>query len=255
MAFRLKCLLFHLVFSILLAVGVSLLVYGIWYPPPFTRLSGGLNLVGMLLAIDIALGPLLTFVVAKATKPHRQLTMDLCIIGALQLGALAYGLHVLSQARPVAIVFEVDRFRMVAAVEVDTGGGALPTAETMGFPLFTGPRMYKAEKPRGVDEILNITALELQGRPFARLAHYWVTYSPTEAWNQGKSVSVLMAAHPSMGPAVGRMAESAGLMPENLRYLPIQSRTTSWLALVSSSNEDIIGVLPVDGFTLQEVDR
>ena len=40
------------------------------------------------------------------------------MIGALQIAALVYGLHTVYIARPVAMVFEVERFRLVTANDV-----------------------------------------------------------------------------------------------------------------------------------------
>ena len=40
------------------------------------------------------------------------------MIGVLQLAALVYGLHTVYIVRPVAMVFEVERFRLVTANDV-----------------------------------------------------------------------------------------------------------------------------------------
>lgn len=109
--FRLRYFLSHLLISVLVA-GISLfLIFGIWYPAPLHRALGVGELVILMLAIDVILGPLLTLVLAKEGK--KGLKMDLVLIGMVQLSALFYGLYTVNQGRPVAIAFDINRFEIV----------------------------------------------------------------------------------------------------------------------------------------------
>ena len=67
----------------------------------------------LVMSVDVVLGPVLTFAVFNRAKGVRHLRRDLAVIGVLQTAALAYGLHTVYIVRPVAMVFEVDRFRLV----------------------------------------------------------------------------------------------------------------------------------------------
>ena len=62
--------------------------------------------------------------------------VDLAVIGVLQIAALVYGLHTVFIARPVAMVFEVERMRLVVAndVAVDELPKALPTFRSLPRP-------------------------------------------------------------------------------------------------------------------------
>ena len=108
----------HLLFSVLVAVVVALWVFGVWYPAPFRDLSGGLHLFGILIAVDLVLGPLATTVVSKPGKSLREWRMDVALIVLLQFAALGYGVWTMYQARPVYLAFEIDRLRVVNAVDV-----------------------------------------------------------------------------------------------------------------------------------------
>lgn len=109
--FRFRYFLSHLLISVLVA-GISLfLIFGIWYPAPLHRALGVGELVILMLAIDVILGPLLTLVLAKEGK--KGLKMDLVLIGMVQLSALFYGLYTVNQGRPVAIAFDINRFEIV----------------------------------------------------------------------------------------------------------------------------------------------
>ena len=109
----------HLCISLVIAALAATLVFALWYPYPYRDLSGGRELFTMLVSIDVILGPLLTLAVFNLKKPRAQLVRDLAIIGLVQLLALGYGLWTVYQARPVHMVFEMDRFRVTHAADID----------------------------------------------------------------------------------------------------------------------------------------
>lgn len=82
---RLKASGIHLGVSLIVAALAALLVFGIWYPYPYREISGD---------------------------------RDLMVVALLQLSALGYGLWTVFVARPVHMVFEYDRFRVVHAIDV-----------------------------------------------------------------------------------------------------------------------------------------
>jgi hypothetical protein len=114
--YNLKAAGIHLAVCAVIAVLSIGLVYGLWYPAPLSAALGVSEIFLLLLAIDIALGPLLTLVVYKPYKSS--LKFDLTVIGIVQLAALAYGLHTVGAGRPAYIVFTKDRFDLVQAYEV-----------------------------------------------------------------------------------------------------------------------------------------
>ena len=109
----------HLCISLVIAALAATLVFALWYPYPYRDLSGGRELFTMLVSIDVILGPLLTLAVFNLKKPRAELVRDLAIIGLVQLLALGYGLWTVYQARPVHMVFEMDRFRVTHAADID----------------------------------------------------------------------------------------------------------------------------------------
>jgi hypothetical protein len=105
----------HLLCSLLIAALAGGLVFGLWYPFPYRELSGGRELFLLIIAVDVVCGPLLTLVLFNPTKPRGELWRDLGLVALIQLGALGYGLWTVWQARPLFLVQEVDRFKVVAA--------------------------------------------------------------------------------------------------------------------------------------------
>lgn len=111
MSKQLKFFLIHLGVSICLALMVISLVFLVWYPAPLAKAVGVTHIFLMMLAIDVTLGPILSFIVYKTEK--KKFLFDLSIIILVQLSALGYGVYSIAQGRPVWIVYEVDRFQLV----------------------------------------------------------------------------------------------------------------------------------------------
>lgn len=113
---RLKMTSLHILFSIVLLFIALLFVYGIWYPLPLDVAVGVTSIYLILLAVDLIIGPLLTFVIYKEDK--KKLKFDLTVIFILQLGAYIFGLYTLAQGRPVWQVFVVDDIELISPSDV-----------------------------------------------------------------------------------------------------------------------------------------
>ena len=110
----------HLIASALV-VGIFLsIVATVWYPPPLLHLQGAVPILVTLAVVDVCLGPLITLIIAGPRKPRPELTRDLSIIVFVQLTALAYGAWTVYSGRPAFLVFNADRFDVVAATEIET---------------------------------------------------------------------------------------------------------------------------------------
>ncbi len=110
--------LVHLAISCVIALISMAIVYLVWNPEPLYKATGITRIFLLMLAIDITLGPLLTFIVYK--KGKKTLKFDLAVIALLQISALIYGLYHVYEGRPVWIAYNVDRFDLVRANEIDT---------------------------------------------------------------------------------------------------------------------------------------
>jgi hypothetical protein len=245
---RMRAAVLHLGASVLMASLAALLVFAVWYPSPFAALTQVGPVFLMLVGIDIVVGPALTLVIAKPTKPRAELIRDLSVIAALQLAALGYGLHSVAAARPVALVFEVDLLRLVTANEIDESTLAEAPANLRSLS-WSGPRLMAVAKPTDPDEQLRTIELGLSGIPLAALPSYWRDYASyaDKAWQKSRPVSDLLAKYPQLKPQVAAMAERAGQPPEALRFLPLMSRQSSWVSVLAPGAQ-VLGHLPVDGF-------
>lgn len=131
---RLRAAAIHLGISATIAAAAAALVWQVWYPAPLATMQGVSALMVLLVGVDVVLGPLLTAIVYRPGKPG--LRFDLGVIAALQLAALLYGLHTIWAGRPALIVFNVDRFDVVAAGAVDPDSERRARAAGLpGLPL------------------------------------------------------------------------------------------------------------------------
>ncbi|MBK9394005.1 MAG: hypothetical protein IPN40_08975 [Uliginosibacterium sp.] len=115
---------------------------------------------------------------------------DLVVIGTLQVCALAYGLHTVFVARPVALVLEIDRFRVVAANDVYEGDPSHVVPEFRSMPLL-GPRLVSVRKPEG-KEAERAVDLMFKGYDVGQCQQYWELYDPTAAVSKARKLELLV---------------------------------------------------------------
>lgn len=246
---RIKAAGLHLLASGLVAAISAALVFLVWYPPPYAALAGGTSLFLLIVVVDVVLGPALTAVVASPGKSRAELARDLAVIVVIQLAAFGYGLYTMALARPVLLVFEVDRLRVVTAADIDSA--SLHEAPLALRQLsWTGPRMIAAIKPTDPTEQMKSVELGLAGVDLAMQPKQWRDYAlqADEIWRIARPVPVLLAKYPQVAGEVAGVARKVGQPAQALRFLPLMSRSESWVTLVAEPGARVVGYVPVDGF-------
>lgn len=147
MSARFKAFSCHLAASAVIALFVLLMVFQFWYPAPLHEAVGVTHIFLLLLLVDVLLGPLLTLVIYRVGK--KSLVFDLTVIVLLQALALGYGLWVVVEGRPVWLVFNVDRFDLVRALDIDNRQLSDARPEYRVASWF-GPKWVGATKPEDV---------------------------------------------------------------------------------------------------------
>ena len=169
MKFRLRAFGLHLFAS---ACVLTLVLGGLyigWYQWPGWYLTAVFSVSALLALVDLALGPLLTLVIANPTKPRRELARDIAVIALAQLAALAYGSAALWSGRPLFYTFSLDRLEVVRAFEIDTREIELARQQNPGFtPHWYGrPRWVWAPYPADPKEAKAIFEAAAGGAPDA----------------------------------------------------------------------------------------
>ncbi len=246
---RLRASLIHLGVSFLIALLAAALVFGIWYPWPHFHIAGGLTLFLIVLSVDLILGPILTFVAFNTTKSRGHLMRDLSVVALIQLAGLAYGLHVVFVARPVALVFEADRFRLISNVDVlaDELPQALPEFRSLSF---TGPRLLGTRLAAPGNEQLKSIDMALQGFDSATRPSFWVHYQGEvveRALKRARPVQLLYDRYPSRHEEIDKALGKSG-QEKNVKFLPVMGRESDWTVFLDASTGAIIGYIRLDAY-------
>jgi len=241
----------HLLSSVAVACVAAGVVFGFLYPTPYAQMLGGFELFLLVMGVDVVCGPLLTFVLFNPVKPKRELTLDLGIVACLQLAALVYGLHTVWIARPVYLSYELDRFRVItfADLEPENWSQIPPTVKAPGW---TGPNLIGVHVAQADDaDYLAQLQLSLNGQDVAFRPDRWRPYDELKASLLVRShpLSQFYAKHPEAQELIGIAVSKTGLVPERLKWLPVQSRRgTGWTVLLDVQRAEVVGWLPLDGF-------
>jgi hypothetical protein len=249
---RFKAFGVHFVISSLIALLSAALVFGLWYPWPYRVLAGGQSLFFIVIAVDLVLGPLLTFVVFDVRKAKMGLMRDLCVIGVLQIIGLAYGLYIVFQARPVAMVFEVDRFRIIS--DLDVRKQELPSAlQGLQQLSLSGPKLLGTRQAKNADEQFDAIELGMKGVDIGARPSFWQPYSLSipDVLSKARPLSSMYLAYPQRGAEISEELKKINRLPDEVKFLPLTGRQKNWSILVDAKSGEVLGYLPVDGFLTQ----
>jgi hypothetical protein len=239
----------HFALSVAVAALAAALVFGLWYPYPYREISGGRELFFIIVAVDVVMGPLLTFAVFNRKKPMKELTRDLAIIVVLQIAALGYGLWTVFISRPVHMVYEYNRFRVVHAIEVEESllSKAQPPWQRLpiGGPTVLSLRAFKDSNEQGDFTMAALGGVELAARP-----ELWQAYSAAKdaVLLEAKPITQLKTRFAAQSALIDAAMAQAGSKEALVKYVPMVGRKSFWTVLVDAQTAEILGYLPIDSF-------
>lgn len=240
----------HFALSLLVAILLAMLVFWIWYPHPYRDMMGSFRLFWLIVGIDVVCGPLLTFILASPRKSRRELWLDLALVATIQLSAFAYGIYRAYDARPVVLVYEVDRLRVLTQGEIYQSELKDPQVIIHKLPHFGILKLATKEKTSKNVSPHDVT-LALQGYDLGQRPSWWIPYAEAEQ-------AIRMQARP-LSELAQRLNEQKRKMLEDAirtsqlpvsayRYLPLTSADQwEWTAILDGDMQ-IIAAVPVDGF-------
>ena len=239
----------HLLCSVFVAFLAAALVFGLWYPYPYRELSGGRELFLLVVAVDVVCGPLLTLVLFNPAKPRAELWRDLGLVALIQLGALGYGLNTVWEARPLFLVQEIDRFKVIAAPDLSAAAiAALPAALQPRW--WKGPLTVAIREPKDAQERQKVMVESVQGgRDYAERPEFYLPYEGAAALKslqRAKPLTVFLQKQPDQQDAARKLALEKGADIAQWLYLPVISRQ-DWVAVLDKQGQ-IQGFLRGDGF-------
>ena len=248
-----KAALLHLCISIGVACVAAALVLGAWFPYPYRELAGGQHLFWLLVGVDAICGPLLTLVLFSPQKSRRELVFDMSLVACVQLAALAYGLHTAYVARPLFLVHEVDRFRIIS---VGDYGGAPVDAVIAKLDVALQPRILQGPVTVGIRDPKNteerravMVESVMGGRDYAQRPEFYIPYDVAyapKALNRARPLTAFVAHYPASVNNLTEILHARKIDMANAYFLPV-SHKQDWVVILDSSAH-ILGFVPGDGF-------
>lgn len=235
----------HLAASFTIGGLFAMASYFLWYPQPLLALQGGLLVMGVLLGVDMILGPLMTLLVYSPRKPRKEIRFDLAVIVTVQLAAFVYGSWVIYSERPQYLVFAQSQFFVVRGPE---SLGVPDDAVMDKSPRYgvVGPRVVYAAIP--AEHVFNGSALmaAIMGDPTFALDA--TTYRPFPH-NLSALQSEAMDAKevlPELGDAPAEMTRSAGIPLSDLSFFLVKGKAVSGVAVLRQQTGELLGIVNVD---------
>jgi hypothetical protein len=239
----------HFLVTLTACAGAAALVFLVWFPDPFQDMLGGTKLFEVLVACDLGLGPLTSFVIYSSRKSRRELLFDYSVIGIIQLAAFCYGLYTVANTRPAYIAYVVDRLEVVVAGELDDADLATGADGYRRRPYW-GPQLVGIQIPTDPQERQKVLFSALAGKDYSMLPAYYVPYEQTVAQVKQRAlpVSVLEKRHPEAQPLIASAVAQLQIPTEKLVWLPAKHRKGFWTALLDPDTARPVYWLPVDPY-------
>ncbi|MDZ7938406.1 MAG: hypothetical protein U5M53_09035 [Rhodoferax sp.] len=160
-----------------------------------------------------------------------------------------HGLWTVAIARPVHIVFEIDRFRVVHVIDIDpvllpktpTGINALP---------LTGPTLLGLRPFKDNQEKMEATMVALQGVQLGARPDLWQSYAQSvpDILKAAKPVNELKHRFAGHASGIDRLLSDAGHTDQDTVYLPLTGRKSFWTVFLDSKTAQIVAAMPLDSF-------
>jgi hypothetical protein len=203
----------------------------------------------LVVAVDVILGPLITLAIFNRNKSWPILRRDLAVIALIQMAALGYGLWTVLVARPVHLVFEIDRFRVVHAVDIAPELLARTPPGINALPM-TGPTLLAVRAFKDDTEKMEATVAAMQGLQLGARPDLWKPYSDATAdvLKEAKPVALLRTRFASQAADIDRTIQATGRSPQALVYLPMVGRKSFWTVFLDPVTAQVVGYMPLDSF-------
>lgn len=233
---RLNFFLCHLTISLLLSLLVIGLVFFIWYPSPLA--VGVTQILFLMLAINIIVGPFLGFLVYKQGK--KSLKFDLSVIIGLQIIALCYGLLNIERGRPVWIVYYVDRFELVRKNEIITEHieQALPQFQKISWfkPQLAGVEFAKDANVRSDDLFAEVVG----GISIVQKPERYVDFSTVKSQLKWHAISLTELNDYNDVQQVDRILSK---YPQATAFLPLKENSVYLTVLINKEKGEIVKIV------------
>lgn len=229
------------------------LVFGCWYIYPYDEMMEVAKLYGLVAMCAFILGPFLVLIVTRPKKEKSALIFDCVVITSVQLLSFVYGLQLLTEMRPIYLVFAVDRYVVVSAGEIPSGPREMVSVTLRESSSWKpSPQVVFAELPTDPDENLSLILTALSGGK--DIQHVVENYRDI----QDHVDEIILKAKPLEdleAKLVGRNLElqgivgNSGVSVDRVRWLPVQFKQKFWTVLVHADTALPVAWLDFDPYS------
>jgi hypothetical protein len=171
---RYKAFGLHLLSSASVLFVIFLLIWQVWYPGKLFTLAAGEDLLRLIIAVDLIVGPLIMLIIFDAKKKY--IKMDVAIVLTCQIVFMSYGLWTMFSTRPAFYVFADNHFYLVRANEITSKDLlASPYSQFKSLPLL-GPVYVGTREPDDIKLRNDLAFGGLSGAGIQNLPKYFVPY-------------------------------------------------------------------------------
>jgi len=241
---KFKASLIHLALSFALVSLIIASTIYFWYPSDFLGITNYKHIALLIISIDLVLGPVLTFVVFSPKK--KSLKFDLAVIAAMQLSALAYGVHALYETHPLFITYNHKGFNIVQANEVNPNDAkdaqfqiSKLTALKLAFAKMPDDPVKQSEIMMGVD---------LKGEPdIDKRAAYFEPIENHLGTVLKDSLDVVkLFDEDNLTPSTKAFLKKHGKNKDQYAYLPLKGTSGDAIIVLDKQTAKLVGTINVN---------
>lgn len=237
---KIKAFFIHGLITLFIGMAAGFLVYRVWYPGELSEMLRATGLYVILLGVELSLGPVMSLVIYNPKKPLKELVRDYSIVGVVQLGALLYGLYVVSVSRPVFLVFVKDQIKVVSAAELDKQD---LVGDYRSLPWF-GAKGICTESPTDLTEKSELLFSAIDGKDIELQPKYYRECHDGEVLGHAYSKPELEDITP-----IKLLMLPEALQLKEFVWFPVSTRYGTWIAVyVDGAEMDEVVYLDLDPY-------
>jgi len=241
--YKLNAFFTHLVSSALVISIYFALVRFVWYPEPYFHLEQVFAVVGLVVGVDLVLGPALTFVVFRPGKPS--LKFDLSVIVLCQLVALSWGCWITYSQRPLYVAFADEMFSVIPARDIDES--TIPDS-SLHSNAWQGPRFVYVDFPRDATTFKKLVDEGIAtGRKAAAHGEFYRPLSEhlTAIQQHGLPIDARIKEHPEIQQYIDRALQRHGGNLHDYWYFPVEGRRVVALLMLSATTGEFVDIVGI----------
>lgn len=253
MATKRRAFLLHLFGSVVIFFTIAVFMFVVWYPSPYDQLSGGRNLFLILFGVGLICGPMLMLLLYSTSKTRNAIWVDIALVLIIQLTALGYGLYVMYTVRPLYLVHEIDRFRVITKEDygdIDVEKGIAQLNAAIRSKWYQGVITVGIRNPKNSKERQDVLLeSSLGGRDYSQRLEFYVAYDANyrdKALARARPLKLFIDHYPLKRRDVESILAAVKISSNEALFLPVVHRQ-DWIAILDKS-ANILGFVQGDGF-------